>query len=267
MSVFIKDCNNENLDINKDYGILSRVFNSTPRMIKYVSCSSSFFMIYVSNKILPHRKTPYRNHFVLYKKNKTLVIALTETLLDVGDILPIIEYDIITVEESKKNLCGNWYLSYDKISYSCNLNVDLQEFDIVSSGEWWYFDKGRILNGINENDEYNYISFFIYYELYPSKIDVTKTNTIPSNKPPKDGTFTDAIQLILQKNDIDTTTSTTITTSPIINDQYLPVVNNIIKENGDVGRSLFETVVPSAYWLMERDLELQSKDISYFTKQ
>lgn len=271
MSVFVKECVNEKiLDINKDYGILSRVFNSVPHMMKYVHCSSSFFMVYVSDTILPNRKKPYRNHYVLYKKNNTLVVALTETLLDWGpDVLPVIEYDVITVNECMKNSCGNWFLSYDKISYSCNLNVDLCEFNIVSSGEWWYFDKGRILNGINESDEFNCEFFFIYYELYPSKIDIKHKNSVTDK--PKNGTFIDAIQLMLDKNDVDvekstTATTTAITTSPVINDQYLPLVNNIIKENSNFDRSLFQTVIPSAYWLIERATELTNNDITYFIK-
>lgn len=335
MSVFIdKEC--ETLNLNKDYGIVSRAFHSTVRMTKYFKCDACLFMVYVSNKMLPNRKSCYRNHFILYMFEDTLVVALTETLLEWGpDILPVIEYDVIKITKCKKNVLGNWHISYDKIKYSSNLEEDLKKFKIVSSGEWWYFDKGRILNGIDEYSETSN-SFFIYYELFPSKITISSTNEREQNAPrarsvisslpeirrPPDivvsnsctdtttitNDFMGAIQMILNNQDEETTmtnlspppppplpsvappsnddtivetaaaatsnklstveitsipiTAAAITTSPLVDESYLPLVQNVVKETRDY--SLFQSVLPSSYWLAERETELKRCDIRYF---
>lgn len=138
------------LNLNAECGYTTRTFSRYVDVQPSLTYSSVMFLMYKQEKPIKGRIPNYRNHFTLYTNESTIVVCRTETTLNFQDNDAIILYDTIVpdkaLENRLRNKVGNWSVSFDKISYS-NESPKLYDFTMQCSGEWWYFDRGIILNG------------------------------------------------------------------------------------------------------------------------
>lgn len=168
------------LNINAEYGYSSRTFSKVPMVYQSHDYSSCLFLVYQQPEVIENRKSNYRNHFCLYVNDKSIVVARTETTLYHLDNDAIITYDYITpansLEDRYRSKYKNWDVSFDKISYS-NECPSLVGYRLICSGEWWFYDKGVILNGLTVYEsKHMCMSIFIYYEFHIAHR-VSKPNT------------------------------------------------------------------------------------------
>lgn len=174
MSVFLKLTDYKTLDLFKEYGFSNRVFNKQIRVPVSKKYKTAMFLAFESEISLPNRLTNYKNHFTMYKNEHSVLIVRVESSIKHVDVDAVLMYDHITPKVSAKSEeRWNWVVSYDEIEYSSELPPDLDTYDMLCSGEWWYFDRGVILNGIAAfgitDDICNepITSTFIYFELHP----------------------------------------------------------------------------------------------------
>lgn len=141
-------------------------------------------------------------------KDLEILICRTETTQVYVDNDAIILYQRIGISKDESmrftnNDISEWAVSFDKnITYSNSEPTDFDKFELLCSGEWWYFDRGVVLNGLTryvqyesdvQTSNFNYVdaivetcnaqplplianlckSIFIYYELYP-ELEITK---------------------------------------------------------------------------------------------
>lgn len=198
MSAFL-DIPAASLNLLHEYGYNTRTFLKTPRVFQSAEYSSCLFLVYKQNEPIKNRIDRYRNHFTLFRNKDSVVIVRSETTLIHTDNDAILIYDKITPSSnmadclrSKRN---DWVVSFDKIQYS-NSYPSLIGYTMDCSGEWWYFDRGIILNGTTYHGQTNMcFSTFVYYEMHvdhriqlPSNYAVTKLppviTVVQSSKPP-----------------------------------------------------------------------------------
>lgn len=163
----------DELDIYQQNGVNTRRFNKTPCFPKVSNYTASLFLMYISETRLPFLMENYSNHFALYSNDKDLnktkdniIIVRSETSLIYSDIDAILEYHSISLVKCRKTKKCEWIVSYDDIEFNNNRPTSFDGYYLLCSGEWWYFDKGIILNGHFVEKDKNY-SMFIYYELKP----------------------------------------------------------------------------------------------------
>lgn len=168
------------MNLCAEYGYSSRTFQKFPNVPQSNDYRSCLFLVYTQANAINNRIPKYRNHFTLFRNEDTLIICRTETTIRYEDNDAVITYEIIKpldeIDQRYRSTYNNWIVSFDKITYS-SLFPSLIGFTLVCSGEWWFFDRGIILNGktsyvANEDVE----SMFIYYEKH-----VNYTLTMPSN--------------------------------------------------------------------------------------
>lgn len=176
------------LNISAEYGYNSRSFNKYPMVHQSYDYTSCLFLVYHQINPIQHRIPKYRNHFTLFTNDKTVVIARTETTLIHHDNDAIITYDIITpsddVSDRFRSKYKTWDVSFDKITYSNNY-PNLVGYRMICSGEWWFYDRGVILNGLTGYEpKTKSLSMFIYYEFHiKHKITRPSSDTL-INMPP-----------------------------------------------------------------------------------
>lgn len=201
------------ININAEYAYTCRKFRKKPIIEISTNYKSALFLTYSQMRNLPNRKQLYRNHFTMYlnRRDFEILICRSETTQVYSDNDAIIIYQRLTLSKDKNmrftnNDIAEWAISFDKdIKYSSKKPQNFVDFEMLCSGEWWYFDRGIILNGItryvphenpqlsNENIDTliktcqtNALpiianickTLFIYYELYP-EIKVTQPCMIP----------------------------------------------------------------------------------------
>ena len=161
------------LNILAEYGYSFRRFSKYPYVCSGINSTSALFLVHqhCGKSPIANRIKNYRNHFVLYTSKDCVVIARTETTLILNDNDAIINYDIVKpltkVTDRYRAKCSTWDISFDRIAYSADKPSSLANFEMICSGEWWYFDKGVILNGLTRYEKYKPIkSIFIYYEFH-----------------------------------------------------------------------------------------------------
>lgn len=163
------------LDLHKEYGFSNRTFSKQIRVPIAKKYITALFMVFETERSIRNRIENYRNHFTLFKSTTTdsIVVIRVETSIKHVDIDAVLMTDHITVTKSAKSgdAC-NWVISYDEIEYSSE-TPNLTDYRFICSGEWWYFDRGVILNGISafSLDDPTVTSTFIYYELHPDYTD------------------------------------------------------------------------------------------------
>lgn len=275
---------------NRDYqSILVLVYFDT-RDDNDPGVSSSFGFISPSKKF-PNRMPSYRNHFCVYTGlNDTLLIVRSETTLCYDDHDAILQYDLLTLSDNMfTTMCRKrWMISYDSCSSTSTKRPDdFLNYTLCCSGEWWYFDKGIILNGTHEK-----YPCFIYYELHDrtellrkpaSNLTMPVTRPNPSNS--SNG--------IVVNNDGDVNNNNKMTIDPPMRNQ-LPKFAQLVSEgdyDGTVGtmpiaadtdktgggsetyydfiikplpKPRLRNILPSSWWFTERDRELFKRDIKYF---
>lgn len=170
------------LNLNAEYGYTSREFSKVPNVYVSDNYKSCLILAYHQMNKIENRIKDYRNHFTLYRNDKSIIIVRTETTFVHTDNDAILIYDVITPSENIANKYRssfkNWDVSFDKITYSGKKPETFVGYTLIGSGEWWFYDNGIILNGISgykRNEQCQ--SIFIYYELH-----VDHKITLPSNE-------------------------------------------------------------------------------------
>lgn len=233
------------ININAEHAYTSRKFLKKPIIQISTNYKAALFLTYSQTKSLPNRKKLYRNHFTMFLNHKDfeILICRTETTQVYVDNDAIILYQRIGLSKDEtmrftNNDISEWAVSFDKeITYSSCEPTDFDNFELLCSGEWWYFDRGIVLNGSTRYVRYENNtktttnsegidvivetcnaqtlplmanlckSIFIYYELYP-ELEITKRK--PAQPPTKAPLF----RFPVNSNDITATASATSTTTP-----------------------------------------------------
>lgn len=157
------------LNLCAEHGYTYRNFKRAVRVYQSADYKSVLFLVYVTYKhTLPNRKTPYRNHFTMYRNADTVIVVRSETTLRFQDHDAALQYDVMKPTESyRATTACDWTVSFDKIQYS-NTRPSFLSYTLVCSGEWWYFENGVILNGVTAYEkDMTCGHMFVYYELHP----------------------------------------------------------------------------------------------------
>lgn len=287
------------INLNAEYGMCGRRFNKAPRVYQSDKFTSALFLVYSQNKMLPNRVQPlYRNHFTLFSNATSIVIARTETTLVHDDNDAVIMYDVITpsvdnVQDRRRSKYKRWQVSFDKITYSNKAPASFVGYTLLCSGEFWYFDKGIVLNGLSsyelEADKNQFKSYatLIYYELhvdhlirqnnqtaiFPPPIQIACSNGSNGGAGSSDATpQTNVVAPSAQQrnNNNNNLLNPLLLQLSSLSANLLPRLNAtvqpVIRHNDNVCVPEFNVrmVVPTLHWFDERQNELDSGSIEYF---
>uniref|UniRef100_A0A0C9RBD3 UBR2_1 protein n=1 Tax=Fopius arisanus TaxID=64838 RepID=A0A0C9RBD3_9HYME len=271
------------INLCAEYGYSTRNFSKRPRVIVSNDYKSCLFLVYSQKAPLPNRLTDYRNHFTLFQdKDKTLVVVRSETTMEYRDNDAVLLYDVLTVvdeeEERLRSQKGSWHVSFDRITYSNERPASFANYELVCSGEWWFFDKGIVLNGVTKYiKDTECLSMFIYYELHPR---FTLSLDKPQHQSPKPTATADVLSeqshtslpFTYNLDNVDPQLPNTLVTSTLPT-SVLPAINAatrpFIMQNDTVAAPdvQHQSVMPSLYWLTTRANEFRRSDITYFLSQ
>lgn len=204
------------ININAEHAYTSRKFLKKPIIQISTNYRAALFLTYSQTKSLPNRKNLYRNHFTMFlnRQQFEILICRTETTQVYVDNDAIILYQRIGLSKDETMRFTNhdiseWAVSFDKdITYSSSEPTDFDNFELLCSGEWWYFDRGVVLNGWTRYVQYESDDktntegidavvetcdvqplplmanlckcIFIYYELYP-ELEIVKRKSAQSS--------------------------------------------------------------------------------------
>lgn len=297
-----------NIILNKETGINARSFHGNVNVSRHNDYQSILVLVYNNLTkpplIFPNRVTPYRNHFCIYTGlDDSVIIVRSETTLRYQDHDAVLQYDVLRLSDNAlTTTCRKrWIISYDAcVSSTTKCPENFVNYVLCCSGEWWFFDRGIILNGTRDRH-----SLLVYYELHakcqfkrretiklPSFSTSLSNNDVVTNKPtllpdshvaklPK------FAQLIaenesISNNDYDqnrqrsTTTTDGLFVGNSSRDIAVDTIINDVKNHDEstlqyvdfeaipLPRPRLSTLLPSSWWFTERDRELQKGDISYF---
>lgn len=292
------------LNLNAEYGYTTREFSKVPRVYVSDNYNSCLVLAYSQIGNIENRKSEYRNHFTLFRNDKSIIIARTETTFVHADNDAIITYDIISPIEKYRSTFKNWVVSFDKISYSSAQPASFVGYSLVCSGEWWFYDNGIILNGTSGYKHGSMcLSMLIYYELHvdhkitissndalismPPTIEVvlklgnTSSESVTISKPTHASTSTTTTPPMTNSNiESQTVTDTSdyltrLKPPPTFNlssipSTLLPSINATVRpfigqnENTKSKNVVNKSVIPSLYWFNARCSELCRGNIEYF---
>lgn len=157
MSIFFSNSSAIEFDIHAEYATPNRTFKKIPTIHRATTTfNAALFMLYQQEKPLPNAEAIYRRHFVLYtnQRDNQLLLVRVNTTQDFIDTDAVLMYDNIKLSDKLADRLintefKNWAVSYDRnIKYTSLKPDDLIDYEMLCSGEWWYFDRGIILNGI-----------------------------------------------------------------------------------------------------------------------
>lgn len=157
----------EPLNISKELGTITREFTGTVQFnnsTNYTAMLSLFYVNKNSKVKFPNRRTPYRNHFCLYTDNSGgVVIVRSETTRRHKDRDAVLYYNVVTTTEKSLGQCcvGSWFVSFDRCAHSVLKPRSFRTYTLCCAGEWWYYEKGVVLNGVIGDR-----SCLAYYEFY-----------------------------------------------------------------------------------------------------
>lgn len=283
------------INVCAEYGYSTRSFDKRPWVVISDEYKSVLFLVYRQTRRLPNRLPNYRNHFTLFSDGKTVVIVRTETTLVHRDNDAVLTYDCVRPNDLETDRfrakSGDWTVSFDRISYSNQRPVTFIGYELQCSGEWWFYDRGVILNGVTRYVRDGICeSMFIYYELHPT-YRVCKPTPIPKLLLPQrvsTTTETDTPASAMTTTSSTSTTTTTTTAAAAAEFSYtkttttdtaklssvsagiLPIIEGstrgIVTKNDSViaPNVRYQAVVPSVFWFTARTNELKRGDISYF---
>lgn len=291
------------INVCAEYGYSVREFSKQPRVLVCNDYQSCFMMVHYQDAILPNRHPDFRNHFTLFRGKDSILVVRVETTLVYNDNDAVLMYDSIRVssdatDRMRASSKVDWDLSFDRnITYSNERPANFTDYQLVGSGEWWFFDRGVVLNGITKYvEDCNCLSLFIYYELHPKFVlrrTMKQQQSLPaplarpsanrflysSGKPSSRG-IDDHEKQPGGDNDDDATSEKSngrdelVRPIPTLNSQtMISMVNassrSLIRTNEQVTAPdvEYQSVVPSLFWLKTRNAELRRCDISYFLPQ
>lgn len=141
-----------------------RTFSVEPRVLELTSYNHILWLEFkLKDVVLPNRKKNVRNHYTLYFNNYTKEIIFSRcestVVYNYDDI--VIDSYCFSLESGVNYFDSKWQISYDKIKFTYNSNFKMEDMTLISSGEWWWFDKGIIFNGTFTNN----LPHFGYFEL------------------------------------------------------------------------------------------------------
>jgi hypothetical protein len=174
------------MNLNAEYGYSARSFNKCPYVRQASSYASVLMFVYRQEAPIPHRMYPYRNHYTLYASADTVMVCRTATTMTYDDENDaVLLYDVFRPtkggRDSFRASTGSWVVSFDRIEYS-SVRPNLAGFELLSHGEWYYFDGGIVLVGVsNANHGEKCYSTLMYYELH-SHYQVMPGSTIDSGR-------------------------------------------------------------------------------------
>ena len=291
------------INLNAECYYSARSFQRVPEVFFAEDYRSCMFLVYTNDRItLPNRMKNYRNHFVLYSDGRSLLLVRTETTLVYEDNDAVLTYELIipsdTVTDRYYTCRKPWSVSFDRISFSNKRPGSFIGYRMVCSGEWWFFDKGFVLNGTTSaittnSDCVPCKSMFIYFELHRNYkisrnrpiVDEPHMNHLASRIPETDDEKTDkskntdksddgpqqrkrakldSVKLpedVITESDKISRFVSTITSKVMSTQLRQPAVRN---DETEAPVIKYMTVLPSLYWFNARAQELDRGDISYF---
>lgn len=232
-----------------DYGHARRQFSKHTQVTPNVRYKSCLFLVYEQFEgAIANLIKKYRHHFNLFVNDDSVLIALNDTNYHDIDNESTIMYFVITVSGDINNRWatshGNWRVSFDKefvFETKCP-NFILDKYRLLCSGEWWYFDKGYVLNGLSAFDANRCrcpsSSFLIYFEFHTDCSILQANNCATQNR-----TF----HIKVNYHDPPPQVPLTPFMTPIQPKLYTA------------------SPVPSLSWFQKRQDELTKGNISYFT--
>lgn len=205
------------LNIYADYDACNRAFRRDVLFLEVDEYKSCMFLVYKTKVLLPNKETNYRNHFTLFRNDKSLIVVRSETSLELTDVDAILQYHIITPISGQCSRIEHkrWTISFDKIEYSRQPPFNFLTYSLICSGEWWYFENGIILNGVASNELAD--SMFIYYELHPKYKINQPTARSWQFLSPHDSQQTPFIQHLMSNTPLTSNALSTVTVSPTPN--------------------------------------------------
>lgn len=165
-------------DISKQDCSDARSFSGRIAVTPPHGSKSTLFMVYQQKNELANRIQPnsdcipqYRNHYALYRNADSLLIVRTETTLYLSDNDAVLEYDCVymsnNLNDRLRSKYDTWCISFDKCIRYESTCPDISKYTLISCGEWWYYDKGVILNGLTSYSPESFcMSLLIYYEFH-----------------------------------------------------------------------------------------------------
>lgn len=271
------------INLCAEYGYSTRDFG---KMIQVPVCSdykSSLMLMHYQSRPLPNRITPYRNHFTLFRSQTEVLVVKAETNLVYNDNDAVLTYDLIgvsdNVEDNMRASRNEWDVSFNRnIRYSNARPENFSEFELLGSGEWWYFDRGVILNGVTRYvPDVECLYLFGYYELHPKfmlRRVKRQAPTIPITTPPT--TTAQPYQFLHSSaegvnGDAGGDVGVEQVPIPSLNPREMLSMLNVasrpvVRSNEQViaPEVQYRSVVPSLFWLKSRNVELRQSNIRYF---
>jgi hypothetical protein len=209
------------INVNAEYGYSNRNFERFPRVLVCDDYKSCLLLVYKQSNPIPNRLREYRNHFAMYRSvvEDSLLIVRTETTLVYRDNDAVLMFDHIRIsnetEDRMRASIGAWDISFDKnITYSNSSPTNYLDYELLCSGEWWFFDRGIILNGTTKYiPSTECVSILVYYELHPKfsisknhaaaaavPVSMSKFSVTPNQNNNDDGSNTDDSNNIIHNN-------------------------------------------------------------------
>lgn len=161
------------INVCAEYGYSAREFTRQPRVMICQDYKSCLMLVHYQSRMLPNRQSDYRNHFTLFRSKTSILVVRVETTLVHNDNDAVLTYDRIRVSDDQADRMraskDDWDVSFDRnVEYSNMRPDNFTDYELIGSGEWWFFDRGVILNGVTKYvEDSSCLSLFIYYELHP----------------------------------------------------------------------------------------------------
>lgn len=286
------------INLFAEYGYSARDFSKQPRVEVRSEYKSCLLLVHHQSRALPNRRERYRNHFTLFHSNDSILVVRAETTLIHNDNDAVLLYDRIRVSPNRDDRMraslDNWDVSFDRdIDYSNARPDRFGEYELVGSGEWWFFDRGVVLNGATAYArDVDCLALFAYYELHPKFMirrvsrplrarfgtaDVA-ASVVPSflygsrdgggggdhaqSRNADGGGDHDSVNVVAEEEAAPVPNLNPRTMVSMLNVASRPVIS--ANERVLAPDAQYRTVMPSLFWLKARDRELIRCDISYF---
>lgn len=262
------------INLNAEYGYSSRKFEKVPRVVVSTKNTSCLFLVLTQEERITPLSDKPRNFYALYANHNSVVVARVETTLIHRDNDAVIEYDFITPTD---DVCGrfratyeNWDVSFDRINYKNTPPDSWLGYRLLSSGHWWFFDRGVVLNGLNTSTEYETkcLSTLIYYEFHVDhKITLPSSECMPTH-----------IDVVHDPSDLapppaDSPSKKTVVTLSNLPVSLLPQLNvdarSLVTQNFStkVSEVQHTAAIPTKFWFVQRQEELERGNKDYFVAQ
>lgn len=181
MSALLNQQTLEPIKINQQFAFKGREFHKTANVLETGDFDECLVLSFLSCTLLKLNNNTYRNHFTLFTSQNEIIICLAETTLWVKDDDVELRYMRIKPLSATKSSCCGWNVSQDKIEYSNKCPADFTTFTLLCHGEWWFFDRGYILNGKGATT--SPLTYFIYMELTARSQPVQAANQLEIESP------------------------------------------------------------------------------------